>query len=141
MLRVAKQYLERYNEDLNIQWEQLTVEDFPRHSLDHTSGQVEEGFIQNISLITVSFSGVVCVCPLLSYVFLSSSWCIAFFFFCWQLIRHRCKKEFTERVWLARDQNQHKTIKIWLRKHYFIELDQGCNCFSACTLGFERTCK
>lgn len=142
MLHVAKQYLEKYSEDLNIQWEHLTVEDFLRRSFDDTSGQVEKGFIENISLITASFSGIFCECPLLSYVFLSSSWCIVFFFFCWQLLRHMQKGlHRAGKAWLARDQRHHKTIKIWLRKHYFIDLNQGCNCFSACMVGFERTCK
>jgi len=48
MLCVAKQYLEKYSGDLNIQSEHLTVEDFPRCSLDDISVQVEKGFIQNI---------------------------------------------------------------------------------------------
>jgi len=39
---------------------------------------------------------------------------------------------------LARDQNYNKTIKICLRKHYFIDLDEGCNFFLACMVEFEN---
>lgn len=68
---------------------------FLKISLDDTSDQVEEGFLLNICLIISSSFGIFCMCPLLSYVFLSSPWCSALFFF-WKLMRHRRKKELTE---------------------------------------------
>lgn len=71
--------------------------EFLKKSLDDTSDQVQEGiFLLNISLITASSCGIFCICPLLSYLFVGSSWCSALFFLCWKLIRHRCKKELTE---------------------------------------------
>lgn len=51
------------------------------------------------------------------------------------------KESSQSRKGMVRNQSHHKTIKIFLRKPYFIDLDQGCNCFSACVVGFERTCK